>query len=114
MPMSEIAYTVSCTFADAAVAERWLAWLKDKHLADVLAGGATHATVVQYTEQLEDPQAAVHLEVRYRFASREAFEVYEREHAPALRAEGLERFPLSLGLTYSRRVGEIVAEESRA
>ena len=30
-----IAYTVGCTFTDPAVAEAWLAWLRDGHLADV-------------------------------------------------------------------------------
>lgn len=44
--MSEILYTVGCTFIDAAVAERWLSRLREEHLADVCAGGATGAQVV--------------------------------------------------------------------
>ena len=49
-------------------------------------------------------------EALYTFADRSAFDAYLARHAPRLREEGLERFPLSLGLSYSRTVGEIVAE----
>ena len=98
----KIAYTVSCQFTDPEVATRWLAWLENGHLADVVAAGAESA----YGVRLDgDP---VRCEARYTFATREAFEAYERDHAPRLRAEGLELFPLDLGLEYSRSIGEIV------
>ena len=98
-------YTVSCTFTDASVAERWLAWLRHPHLQDVLDAGATSARAVRL-----DTDGEVTIEVHYTFADRAAFEAYERDHAARLRAEGLEAFPLDLGLTYSRRTGEIVAQ----
>ncbi len=100
--MTEIAYTVACTFDSEDVAERWLDWLRAGHLADVMAAGATAA----YGVRLDG--SPVVCEARYRFASRAAFEAYERDHAPRLREEGLERFPLSLGLRYARSVGEVV------
>lgn len=100
----KIAYTVSCTFTDPDVATRWLAWLRDGHLADVVAAGAESAFAVRLDGE------PVRCEARYTFASRNAFEIYEREHAPRLRAEGLELFPLDLGLEYSRSVGEILAD----
>lgn len=101
--MRKIRYTVACTFSDAGVARRWLAWLEGEHFADVCAAGAVSAEAVRLDG---DP---VTYEARYTFPSRPAFEVYERNHAPRLRAEGLARFPLDLGLTYSRTVGESVA-----
>ena len=100
--MSEIAYTVACTFTDPEVAEAWVAWLRDGHLADVCAGGAIDARAVK----MDGPQ--IRYEARYRFASRQAFDAYERDHAPRLREEGLAKFPLELGLTYERTVGEIL------
>ena len=100
----KIAYTVSCTFTDPSVAEEWLLWLRDGHLADVIDGGAESAYVVHIDG---DPLTC---EARYVFPSREAFEGYERNHAARLRAEGSELFPLDLGLEYSRSVGEIVIE----
>ena len=97
-----IAYTVSCTFEDPGVADEWIAWLRQEHLADVLGGGATGAEVIRMDG---DP---LRCEVRYRFASRADFDRYERDHAPRLRAEGLERFPLERGLSYERSIGEVV------
>ena len=97
-----IAYTVACTFVNEALAEEWIAWLREEHLAEVIEAGALDATVVKMDG---DP---VRVEVRYRFESREAFNAYERDHAPRLRQAGLAKFPLNLGLSYIRSVGEVV------
>ena len=99
--MSGFAYVVQCTFTDRAVRDEWLAWLRDEHVADVVAAGALsgHAIVLDGDE--------LTCEVHYRFADRAAFDVYEREHAPRLREEGLTRFPLERGLTYARRTGVV-------
>jgi hypothetical protein len=100
------AYTVQCTFTDQAVAEEWLVWLREEHLADVCRVGALGAEVVRFDGE------PIRCEVRYRFASRAAFDTYERDHAPRLREEGLRRFPIERGLTYLRSTGEIVVEYS--
>jgi hypothetical protein len=101
-----IAYTVRCTFTDESVADEWIAWLRDEHIADVCGAGALDGKVVRLDRSEGEPLVC---EVRYHFASRESMETYERDHAPRLRAEGLERFPLERGLAYERSVGEIVA-----
>ncbi|MFW5920545.1 MAG: DUF4286 family protein [Polyangiales bacterium] len=101
-----IAYTVRCEIEDAGVAGEWVQWMRGEHLADVCAAGAIEATLVRL-----DLEAALTFEARYLFESAEAFERYEREHAPALRAEGLARFPLERGLRYSRSVGEVLARQ---
>ena len=94
-------YTVACALDDPAVADEWIAWLRDEHIADVCAAGALDAEVIRLDG------TPVRCEVRYHFASREAFAAYERDHAPRLREEGLKRFPLQRGLTYDRRTGEV-------
>jgi hypothetical protein len=94
---------VAVTFSDPALAETWLAWLHGEHLAAVLAGGAEHAEVVEL-----DATEGKAFEVRYRFPSQEAFAVYERDHAPALRAEGLRLFPPEKGVAYRRWTGKVV------
>ncbi len=99
--MTQILYTVACTITRPEVAESWLAWMRGEHVADVCRAGALGAQVVRLDGEVP------RFETHYRFASRAAFETYEREQAPRLRAEGLAKFPLELGLEYERRVGEI-------
>lgn len=99
------AYTVHCRFDLEDIALHWVQWLRDGHLADVIAAGALSAEIVRVDSD------AVEYEVRYRFASREAFDNYVRDHALRLRAAGVARFPLELGLHYTRSSGEIVHEE---
>jgi hypothetical protein len=102
------AYTVSCTFDDPAVADEWITWLRNEHLAAVLAAGAWDAEVVRMDGK------PLRCEVRYHFESREAFARYERDHAPALRAEGLKRFPAERGLQYQRTTGVVCAANGQA
>ena len=97
----KIAYTVAVTFSNSSLVEDWLTWLKHGHIADVLAGGASDAEIIE----LDGPTCSY--EVRYHFPSREAFAKYEKEHAPRLRAEGLARFPADKGVTYRRSVGVV-------
>lgn len=97
------AYIVRCEFADPTVGEAWAAWLRDEHLADVCNAGALDAEVIRV-----DTEPTCY-EVRYHFASRDAFATYERDHAPRLREEGLKRFPPERGVTYTRTTGEVVA-----
>lgn len=103
-----IAYTVACTFDDPKVAEEWIAWLRDEHLADVLTAGALDAEIIRVDREAASG-SGVRCEVRYHFASREAFAKYERDHAPRLRAEGLKRFSPERGLKYERSLGESLA-----
>ncbi len=102
MNTQEIAYTVTTTLPDAKMAEEWLDWLRGGHIADVLAGGATSAEIIA----LDQP--ALTFEVRYRFPNRQAFDHYEQEIAPRLRAEGLMRFPPEKGIGYRRSVGDVL------
>jgi hypothetical protein len=103
-PMPEVVYTVTATFTEAALADAWLRWLRDGHIAEVLAGGATSAQVMA----LDGPTPTY--EVRYRFPSRDVFERYERTHAPRLRADGLRLFPPERGIGYRRSTGVLLDE----
>ena len=100
-------YTVGVKLPDAVTAERWLRWLRDGHVADVMAGGATTAQVCR----LDGEDHA--FEVAYEFPSRESFAAYERDHAPRLRAEGLGLFPVESGVAYRRGTAEIIDTRGR-
>lgn len=110
-------YTVRATFADRTMAEAWLCWLRDEHIAEVLAAGATGAQIVQLDDKGraddgrdDDDRAdggSAGYEVRYTFASAHDFAAYERDHAPRLRADGARRFPPP-AVAYARSSGTIV------
>jgi hypothetical protein len=102
--MPIIVYTVYTTFADAALADAWLNWLRGGHIGEVLAGGALDAEIVELDSNGGNRSFAV----RYHFASQESFANYERDHAPRLRAEGLALFPPERGVTYRRTVGVLL------
>lgn len=103
-------YTVIAMFEDRAVADEWIAWLRDAHLAEVCAAGALDAEAIRCDVEAD---SKIRCEARYHFASRAAFEDYLRDHAPRLRAEGLKRFPSERGLTYERATGEVAASHLR-
>lgn len=98
-----LCYTVSVTLPEATTADRFVAWLRGGHIAEVLAGGAIAATI-----QLRDGDP-ITFDIMYQFPSRAAFDVYEREHAPRLREEGRQMFPPADGIVYQRNVAEVIA-----
>lgn len=96
-------YAVACEFDNAETAQEWVDWLEREHLAEVCQAGALSAEIIRMDGD------TIRYEVHYRFRSRAAFDIYEREHAPRLRAQGLRLFPLELGLRYARSTGEVIA-----
>jgi hypothetical protein len=101
-----IAYTVSATFTDCQLADEWIAWLTGGHIEEVLKGGATDAEILRMDGD------DCRYEIRYHFPSREVFRAYEKNHAPRLRAEGLEKFPASRGITYARSTAAVKARST--
>ena len=95
-------YTVQATFTHKTVAQEWIDWLESGHCQQVLDGGATRVEVLK----LDGDEHS--FEVRYDFPDGHAFAVYERDHAPRLRKEGLELFPIDRGVRYSRHTGVVV------
>lgn len=98
-------YAVIATLPDESTARQYIDWLTDGHVRAVLEGGAAEATVTRLHTERDEP---ARVESRYRFASRAAFEAYERDHAPALRADGVARFGGRAGVSFARWTGELV------
>ena len=92
-------YEVQARFNDEATARRWEAWLRDKHIAYVVAAGAREGHLLRV-----DADAPT-LVAQYGFDSRAALERYLADHAPRLRAEGTALFPPDQ-VTYTRRIAE--------
>lgn len=100
--MRKISYEVTCICKSSARRNALKNWLVCGHIVSVLQGGAISAHLVV----LDEPTWG--LEIRYVFPSRRAFDLYELNHAPALRTEGEQLFS---DVIMARRVGEIVHEE---
>ena len=106
--MPTILYTVRATCPSIQVRGRFLSWLTPSHVLEVMAGGATAVRIVLPDRESDSAPAVV--ETQYVFPSRKAFDTYVRDHAPALRADGLKHFPAESGVTYTRQVAEIATE----
>jgi hypothetical protein len=74
----------------------------------VKRGGAESVRIRLYDPETPDGRPA--LETEYSFPSRKAFDTYVRDHAPALRADGLKHFPPESGVIFERRTAEICYE----
>lgn len=102
--MTAIAYSVTATLPDQDLAREYIAWLEDGHVDEVIKHGAHSAMIVRITE----PKVPIQVETRYIFANRQVFDRYIDQAAPALRAEGLRRFPPDRGIRFERRLGEVM------
>lgn len=107
-----IAYTVVAEFDDQALRKQWLDWLRNGHLAEVCASGATDAEALSFEGVSSGGRTVYRAEARYHFATRDDFAAYERHHSPRLRAEGLRRFPAERGVRYRRTVADVVTTVS--
>jgi hypothetical protein len=95
-----VEYEVGIEF-DTSIAGTWLPWL-EAHIGQMLAlPGFLHAEVWRIGDPAP-PGGRTALCVRYRLASAAALDRYLAEFAPAMRAEGLQRFATQV--SFARRV----------
>ncbi|MBX3380588.1 MAG: DUF4286 family protein [Phycisphaeraceae bacterium] len=105
--MSAIAYTVCASLPDEPTAREYIGWLQGGHLAAVIRGGAATAQIVR----LQTSSEPIQIETRYLFPNQQVFDRYVAEIAPALRADGVRRFPPERGIHMDRRFGHLVFED---
>lgn len=102
--MTRICYMVVATLPDAATAQEYVAWLEDGHVDAVINHGAHSAMIVRLEPRSGKPRVMT----QYVFPTRELFDRYVAHFAPALRADGLKKFPPERGIAFERTIGEIV------
>lgn len=102
--MSRVIYAVTGACRDEKVVGEFRAWLEGGHVLEVVErGGAATAWIAEVEDE---PHT---LEILYVFRSREDLAAYERDHAPALREEGLRLFGDGR-ISFSRRIAHIVGK----
>lgn len=115
--MPAIIYTVTASIPASdpasaqATAREFLGWLTGGHTAEVIAGGATSASVVVLDPEPDEQAPPTRIETRYRFPSRAAFDAYEAGPAIPLREDGRSRF--GGRVAFERRVGEVIQEDAQ-
>lgn len=102
--MKRIAYTVIATLPDSKTADEYVQWLENGHVDDVIEHGAHSGAIVRMVE----PSAPIQVETRYIFSTTAMFDRYVKQFSPALRDEGLQKFPPERGVTFERRIGEVI------
>lgn len=108
--MTRILYAVTATLPSEAMAREYLLWLEDGHVDKVVEGGAHSAMIVRLTRREDDglPADARQIMTVYIFPTRELFDRYELQYAPALRADGRAKFGPERGVSMTRTLGELV------
>ena len=101
------AYDVTIVLREERAFQAFVAWLREKHCADVCAAGGCEGEIVL----LDAPRTVV---ARYRFPSRDAFSAYAHDHAARLRQEALDLLATlgaspGDGVDFTRATGEILA-----
>lgn len=98
--MSVVQYRVTATLPDEPSARRYLAWLVNGHVQEVVRAGKAAARVVRI--RADPPQIAS----IYTFSSQSDLDRYEHDFAPRLRAEGAALFPPESGIRFTREYSD--------
>jgi hypothetical protein len=94
-------YSVTANLPEGAI-EEYVRWLRESHLREMILAGALEARMVVYPAM---PDRTRDVETQYLFPNEVAFRVYEEQHAPRLRAEGMRLFGSIPGVRFTRRLG---------
>ena len=103
----QVLYTVTVSFPETTLADEWEDWMRSGHMQALLASGALRAELIRWSDPEEDG-GTIHMTAHYIFPDQDTLDTYIRDHAPALREDGLQRFPTSRGIEYSRRIGNVL------
>lgn len=79
------------TNVDESIHEKWLHWMKQKHIPGMLESGK-FSSAKMYQVMVEEDMGGLTYAVQYATASIETLEAYYKDDAPKLRNEALKLF----------------------
>lgn len=82
-----IIYNVTIN-VDNSIHAEWINWMRDKHLADVMATGLFVEYRILKLLNLQEDETGTTYAIQYKCKNREDYEHYQQAFAPALQAEG--------------------------
>jgi Domain of unknown function (DUF4286) len=86
-----IVYNVTIN-VDSAIHEEWLKWMKEKHLADVMATGMFETYKFLKLLSKQEDEIGETYAIQYFAKSIENYERYKQEFAPQLQLDGKKLF----------------------
>lgn len=89
-----IIYNVTVNI-DTDVVEEWKSWMKAKHIPDVMNTGKF--IDCRFSRILAEEQGGHSFSIQYLCKSQQAFEEYQKDHAPALQDEHTQRYSGKFG-----------------
>jgi hypothetical protein len=85
-----IIYNVTCK-VDHSIADEWLSWLQQEHIADLIATGCfTHARILRLLEV--DETDGITYAVQYHAESKALYNRYIREFSTGMRNKATEKW----------------------
>lgn len=84
-----ILYNVTVSI-DNDVHEEWLQWMREKHIPDVMATGCFIESRISRVHGEEEGGKT--FAISYICPSEELFDIYQKEHAPALQQDHTSRY----------------------
>ncbi|HEX7357593.1 MAG TPA: DUF4286 family protein [Ignavibacteriaceae bacterium] len=84
-----VVYNVTISI-DKNVAEKWLQWMREVHIPDMMATGHFRDSKICRVHGEED--GGITYAITYTSYSKEDLEKYQKEHAPNLQAEHSKKF----------------------
>lgn len=76
---------------ETAIAEQWIAWQKEEHIPDIMATGLFDSFKFFHLSDQDETEGPTYI-VQYFTASKEKYNQYINEHAPALRKKATDRW----------------------
>ena len=84
-----IIYNVTVNI-DTEIVEEWKSWMKSKHIPDVMNTGKF--IDCRFSRILAEEQGGQAYSIQYLCKSKQAFDEYQNDHAPALQEEHTQRY----------------------
>ena len=88
--MSALIYNVTVKI-NLLVREEWLHWMQKEHIPEVMASACFRSYRLLHLEGFDDDEGTTYA-IQYTCPSEELFEIYQRDHAPALQKKHLKMF----------------------
>ncbi|MEY3060031.1 MAG: hypothetical protein RL000_1383 [Bacteroidota bacterium] len=85
-----IIYNVT-TMVSHAVHDQWLLWMKEEHLPEIMATGLFERNQFMRLLDIEEEQGITYA-VQFFASTKENYDTYISNHAPALRLKGTEKW----------------------